>query len=98
MQRDSYSSGGCPELSGCLWSPTTVASGVAAPAAIVGPPGEPAGAVVALPMVGRAVAVTRWLSRLVQAVWKSTCTLPFTWITIVPGVGFASAPGRAGAW
>ena len=29
--------------------------------------------------------------------WTSTCTLPLKWTTIVPGVGFASAPGSIGA-
>ena len=37
------------------------------------------------------------VATLVQAAWNSVCTLPLMWMTMVPGVGLANAPGSAGA-
>src|ERR1700721_2481357 len=61
--------------------PRKVAAGVAAPGAIGGPPGEPAGAV-----------AKRW-SALDQMPMKLTSTRPLMWTTMDPGVGMATAPG-----
>src|ERR1700704_1331652 len=81
----------------------TVLPGANPPAGTVtvraGPPGERAGA--ALPFetcepVG-VPAVNKRVSALPHSLWNVVCTFPFTWITMVPGVGFASAPGSAGA-
>ncbi len=42
------------------------------------------------PRLPAAGAVATRESKLVQVLWKSTCTLPFTCTTMVPGVGLAS--------